>query len=73
MGTIKKNKKETIMKKGMIYQSPMVEIYQVTMEKGIAQTMVAVSAKVTVNDWVDEDTVVGADPVTQGGDIFLFD
>ena len=70
---IKKNRIETILKKGMNYEPPLVLIYRVAVEESIAQTMVAVSAKVTVEDWIDEGTVVGADPATQGGDIFLFD
>ena len=63
---------EAIMKEAMIYKPPSVIIHRVIIEDGIAQTTVTVSAKVTVEDWVDENTVVGADPVTEGGDIYLY-
>ena len=61
---------EAVRKKGMVYKPPLVVIHRVAMEESIVQ--VAISAKVTVEDWKDEGTVVGADPATEGGDIYLY-
>ena len=59
------------MKKKMIYKPPSVVIQRVAMEESIAQ--VAISARVTLKDWVDEGTVVGSEPAIEGGDVSLFD
>ena len=67
---INKNKMEAIMKKEMVYKPPVVVIHRVAMEKNIAQ--VAISAHITVDDWEDEGTVIGTEPDTQGGDIYLY-
>ena len=55
----------------LVYEPPMMKIHRVVIERGIAQ--VAVSARITVEDWIDEGTVIGADPIIDGGDIFLYD
>ena len=54
------------------YEPPVLRIHRIAIEAGIAQTTVAVSGKVVVEDWIDEGTIIGADPIIEGGDIFLF-
>ena len=63
---------EIVMGREKFYIPPMVLIHRVVMDEGVAQTTVTMSAKVAVEDWVDEGTVVGADPAIEGGDIFLY-
>jgi len=53
------------------YVPPTVKVSKVVLEEGIAQ-MVAVSAKITEVNWIDDGETVGSNPAIEGGDILLF-
>ena len=51
------------------YEAPTVKVFRVELEKGIAQTGIAVSMGTRLIDW-DDGGMLGVDP-EEGGDIIL--
>ena len=56
--------------KKKIYEPPAVNITRVDVEQNIA--MVALSGKVVLDPWPDDDIVVGGNPDTEGGEFYVF-
>ena len=56
----------------LAYTPPKVEITTVVLEESLAN-MAATSTQVNMgSDWIVVDDPVGSNPVTDGGDIYLF-